>query len=535
MSRLKTATLAFFLANVAMVGGWLGGSWVSAQPVEEEYSFYDWIAPTVIEQLRADETEVTPGLGAIFVPSMTSSRDEPEVLVMSDGRVVASSPTGHRIPLEPGEYIVRVGSGARLQMLALPAQARAHQTTVVTPEWGGLQVEVVDEDNIPHRGSYEIIRASDRSLFGLGYGADTLQGESLMTWLLPPGLYRIVRPGSTYRARSDFSTVYVPPGGLVRFKLVTDPLVGSFLGAGVVSPDEFGLGGGAGDWSHRLVLGVNGSLSDSTNVAGQTDQTVISGSLFFDTYLTYTPSAPHQLIMILEIEEGLQLIDPEQGDMLPLQKSRDRVRLDALYTYFLSSRIGAYVRLGGIATVFPNEVLTSEPIDVVLRRADGTSRTIQVPASESFRIGDWLPNLSLRQGLGLNFRLLHLSFATVGLRIGTGLRQFLYRNAYIDQDDPDSAELEYDQIESYYQEGLEATLNGILRFFRYIHYTTDLEVFSDFSDLAEPAVDWQNTVSLRLSSFASIDYTLSMLYQPQVTTDLQLQHNLLVRLSWDLD
>ena len=61
-----------------------------------------------------------------------------------------------------------------------------------------------------------------------------------MTWLLPPGVYRIVRPGSNYRALRDFATVYVPEAGFVRYRLVLDPDTGEFQGSGVLLPDEFG-------------------------------------------------------------------------------------------------------------------------------------------------------------------------------------------------------------------------------------------------------------------------------------------------------
>ena len=130
--------------------------------------------------------------------------------------------------------------------LALPHGSRIHasawydnsasnrSTRTRRPRCGGasLRIEVVDERNLPHRGAYELIRVTDRQPFTVGFGADTLQGEQLLTLLMPPGLYRIVQPGSTYRARTDFATVLAPAGGLVHYKLVINPTSGQFRGAG---------------------------------------------------------------------------------------------------------------------------------------------------------------------------------------------------------------------------------------------------------------------------------------------------------------
>ena len=46
------------------------------------------------------------------------------------------------------------------------------------------------------RAGYDVINSLTREPYGTGFGVDTLQGETLRTWLLPPGLYLIVQPGA---------------------------------------------------------------------------------------------------------------------------------------------------------------------------------------------------------------------------------------------------------------------------------------------------------------------------------------------------
>ena len=193
------------------------------QPSDPAQTLYRWTTPPAAEQLAADTTVVPAGMGAVFVPAMTNGIDEPEALVYQGEQLIASGPNGRRIVLPPGSYTLRVGSAPLDQTVSVPVDVTAGNTTLVPVRWGALVVEVVDENNVPHRGSYELIQVSDRQPYTVGFGADTLLGERIRTLLVGPGLYRIVRPGSNYRTRTDFSTVLVPEGGVVYYKLVLDP------------------------------------------------------------------------------------------------------------------------------------------------------------------------------------------------------------------------------------------------------------------------------------------------------------------------
>ena len=238
-SAVRSAARRACLLAVAVLQG-LAHTAAAQTPARSDV--YRWLAPDAGTQAAADTSVVPPDAGAILVPAMTDADSEPHALVFRGDEQVASGPNGARITVEPGAYVVRVGSGPTPQMVSVPVDVQAGATAVAPVRWGGLRIEVVDESNLPHRGGYELIRVADRQPYTVGFGADTLQGERLLTLLMPPGLYRIVQSGSTYRARTDFATVLVPEGGLVHYKLVIDPGSGRFRGAGVVPPEE--LGGG---------------------------------------------------------------------------------------------------------------------------------------------------------------------------------------------------------------------------------------------------------------------------------------------------
>ena len=73
---------------------------------------------------------------------------------------------------------------------------------------------VVNETFLPFRGTYELIRMSTREDFGIGFGADEQLGEATRVWVLPPGLYKLIRAGGTYRDRTNFATVRLEAGRL---------------------------------------------------------------------------------------------------------------------------------------------------------------------------------------------------------------------------------------------------------------------------------------------------------------------------------
>ena len=507
----------------------------AAQPPSDlPQSLYRWTTPPAADQLAADSTVVPSGQGAVFVPAMTNAIDEPETRVYQGDQLIASGPSGRRIVLAPGKYTLRIGSAPLDQTVAVPVDVTAGNTTLVPVRWGALVVEVVDDNNIPHRGSYELIRVSDRQPYTVGFGADTLLGERIRTLIVGPGLYRIVRPGANYRTRTDFSTVVVPEGGVVYYKLVQDPDDSSLLGAGVVPPEELGIVTDPSGWSRMYSVGIGLPLAATSNVVGVANQTSIGGTGTFDYYLRYDKDQNY-FSSIFEVEEGFIRIDPQDQDTLPVQKTIDRLRFDVLYTRFFNPRIGPYVRFGLLTNLFESNVLVTEPTFVVKQSVDGSVTTDLIPANDDFQVGKSFAPVLLREGFGANFRLVRSRLASLDWRLGFGFRQNQYNGAFVQesfsQEPGELPVLVYSEQEDFNQSGIETTIVGDVRVRRLL-LNTNFDLFGDFDEFDEPTVDWRNTFSFRLTSALSLDYRLDILDQPQVTDDTQVTQNLLFRYSW---
>lgn len=506
-------------------------SWAWAQDPNDPFA---WTEPPPEEQLANDLTEIPLGKGALFVPSLTGSQNEPPVILVDNDHVF-DIPTGERVLIDPGPYVVIVSPGSPGLGIGQAIDIVEGETTLVPVNWGALRIDVTDNKRVPHRGTYELIRADTREPYGTGFGADTLQGEQLMTWLLPPGLYRIVKQGASYRSLTNWATVYIPEGGFVRYRLVTDPETGEFLAAGQLLPDDFGVIENADNrWFTSLVLGLDGSLVQHQNVVGSSNQLLLAGNLFIDGQVAYNAGAQH-ITLLAQVEQGASQIRPQQGDPQPFVKGIDRIRGDLLYTWYLGEAIGPYARVAAETQAFRTDLLVAEDTVFIRQLADGTAEEEVVTANNTFSIADaWQPTI-VREGVGLNTRFLNNRWFTLNWRIGFGLRQNMYGGAFFLDDNPATAAVEYRESASFYQEGIESTIVATALLPGWAVYSTDLEVFSDFQTFTSPSLEWRNTLSLRLTRNLSLNYYVNVDYLPQVVADdIQLEQSVLFRASWDL-
>lgn len=506
--------------------------WLLAPSARAEDPF-EWLQPPGEEQLAEDETVIPLGKGAIFLPCMTTPSAEPPVILVSDEQVV-DIPTGERVIVDPGSYTIIVSPGSPGQGVAQTVLVREGETTLVPPTWGALQVNVTDDRRVPFRGQYDLIAADNRETIGTGFGADTFQGERLMTWLLEPGVYRIVRPGANYRQLRNFATVYVPEGGLVRYRLVANQTTGDFLGAGMLMPSEFGAGLAEDRrWAQTLVIGADGSFVQSRNRVGVTNQTVFAGNLFVDHQVAYHKGDSH-LTALLQAEAGATSIRPQGAARLPVLKTRDRLRADLLYSLFLRDNFGPYARSGAETRMFATNVLATEDTTYAIRRLDDTLDTRSIAANNTLKVSDaWAPTI-VREGAGLNYRAVNSRWITFNLRLGLGMRQSLYQGAFLIEDDRATPEIEYKEVGDLFQEGVESTIVMTARLPGWAVYATYLEMFADFQDVSKPSLEWRNTVTLRLTRVMSLNYFANIDYLPQVVDTVQLEHSIVLRASWTL-
>lgn len=486
---------------------------------QERNGHKQWMQPDPAVQMDMDPTLVPVGRGAVFVPCMSYPLYEPSYTLFKDGEAVGTAQAGRRVVAAPGDYQVEFGSGTPDLRYLKTVTVREGKTTLVEPRWGGLRVQVVDDNSIPFRGLYELVGVPSMENFGVGHGAQVEQGESVRTWILQPGLYMLLKVGESYEARSNFFTFRVRPGILEQIVLVMDSETGDFLGAGEMTVYT----AGRKVFENLTLSGVFGggaSLSSQQNITGVPDSTELAPSVHLDFLLQYSPGK-HWVYSRLTTEEAFT-----QEDWGRIEKNVDFLRVDGLYAYRTWPFLGPYARAGMESTLFPSFLYFADDTTVV----NGTGTVLST--ADQFRIADAFMPLTTKGGAGLRFNTLPSPRMSLWALVGAGGRYTFTGEMFKAADLEDTDEYEVDSVDTFWSLGLESTI--VLQFVisRYVIANTELEAFAPFESMDKPTLRWDNNVALRLTSRLSINYTYRLKYEPELNEDFQHYHLLQVRLSY---
>lgn len=480
---MKIPVTAFIFSGLVLLAGACPGAGQEST----------WDSPPVAVQLQMDPTIVPIGKGAVFVPVMTDSDNEPVYGIISDGRMIQDSKTGYRIPLAPGEYTVLYGSGTKDQMIQKKVRVEEGATTVVTPDWAGLVIEVIDESRTEVREYYELFSLDTGESYGIGQGIEDGLDEKLHTWILPPGNYKIVKPGNNINAVVNFGTIRLLPGELVHVNLVIDSDTENFLGFGLVS----GLAQGKGvnrKWNARSELSGNALLNYSpSDASGLESDTNVTATIQLLTDNRYE-SGRHVLPVWLNIEEGLSL----QGTK-DLRKYTDTGELRLTYIYRLDDYINPYLRFTVDSHFFGTYQRFDDPVSLTVLNADGDSVGARTDVTK-VKIEDGFSPVSLKEGFGATSTLFRSVPANFTLRSGFGARQTYARGAYV----YDATNKQLRPVVTSSLTGVEMLLLGDLRIGKYVLITTEFDVLIPMKRADDWVYDGENRIRFNLTSSVSL-------------------------------
>jgi hypothetical protein len=490
---------------------------------------YSWPAALPETQLDMDPTMVPVGRGAIFVPTMSNPELEPPFRVYVDDQYIGNSRCGTRFIVPAGDYVVELGSGASTDRIRRQVHVAEGRTALVPADWSGLQIRVVDENGIPHRGVYELIAMPQANNLGIGYGANIERGEVVRNWILEPGTYLIIKVGDTFQARTNFFTVRLVPGTFDTINLVMNRDTGDFLGAGQV----FGGGGrlaGIKDLQLTATLGGGLDFSRQTNVVGTSDNTLFTPSLYADAVGQWLPGR--------NLVYGQFTLDEvfTQRDGKRLEKTADDVQLYLLYSYKVTKRMGPYVRAGIRTTLFPGYVYFSKKQTVV--EVDQSGNVLHTwKHRDRFQTSDPFFPMTLLGGVGLRMDTPPSTGFNAWALLGMGGRKKLAGGTLTSASSPDGwvgrvsptalrRAIDEDQF------GAELTIVAQGSLLRFFNYTAQFEYFPPFNNLDDPDLRLDTNLGLRLTSYVSLNYSYRMLRDPKYSEFLQHDHRATVRFSY---
>jgi hypothetical protein len=537
-----------------------------ASPTWLERAAKTWAAPPLPEQLAADEHTMLMGMGAVFVPRMSSARLEPDVEILdAKGEVAARGRTGRKYSLLPGNYYVMLGSGPHNVRIVKPAVVTEGETRPLVPDWCGLSIDVLDQNSVPFRGEYEIARMDDLEPFGRGYGRNEELGEKVKTWILPPGTYKVFGVGQSYNTMTNFVTVRLVPGEFVRFVLVQDPDQLTILGGGAVTSEV--TTAISSNWRYGVDLGGTADFNATTDHMSESERNTASQtalSLLSNMRLNYDKS-PIEWKTRLRANFGMTFTGDTAYERPLLEADPDELRLSSVFTWRLINWLGPYGRVEAETGALPQY---ERP-----RVRDVTNHWFIVPPDttdynnvvydttmESYRLQPPFSPFAFEAGLGVNASLFSLRYLESRLLAGIGYRQEnrwdeSYVGAGLDTSETvvDTCDIcrryrevvrngwnktvirRLEDTRNLPEVGPEASWYATVRIGRIATVESELKVFAPFIRLLQPGIIWRATVSWRLIRMVSLVYDYEYeLRRPEETAlqKAESKHRVLLRFSY---
>ena len=444
-----------------------------------------------------------PSLGRLYIPAISETDNEPYYQVLDNqNEEVASERMGNSVLISGGIYNIRYGSGNTEQMIIRQeVEVIPRYRTIIEPDWGGLTVDIIDENRDYAKIRYEIFNATDGISYGDEFPKNEEIGEQKTVWILRPGLYKITINNESFNTIKDYTTVLVEEGKFQELRIVVglddDNNPTNMIGAGIISEQE-GLEANR-DWKFYSAIHGNVNIV-SKNETDKDEQ---------DTSITLAAQIENQFIYD---KEPYHFVSRNITD-LGTTKTSDtdfRLTLDELdwkntFTYYFFQDVGLYARANISTHLLPRYSYFSENSDYILEDENGDTLSVHTDEKKVKTKPAFFP-LNLKEGLGLNMRLLNQANVTANLRFGFGMEQDIQNDVFVKTDSDNI----YRRMESEYKEGTEISLVGNLRLFSNITYTTDAYVLFPFDKEKDKTIEWENTINFKLFKYISLDYKLKL-------------------------
>ena len=199
--------------------------------------------------------------------------------------------------------------------------------------------------------------------------------------------------------------------------------------------------------------------------------------------------------------------------------------------------LGFYGRFDVNSHFFVNRYLDEEGFNLTKINALGDTLITSQFVKEFDVKPNFLP-LIMKEGLGINYRILNYAKANLSIRGGLGFRQEFYDGVYALQSSNNSGNIEeriYREMDSITKTGTEFSLVGNFKLPFELSYSTNADILIPFEKDEEYTVEWENIFNLKLFKYISLDYKLKLENKQQASDEYILtKHSLFLRLTYFL-
>jgi ABC-type uncharacterized transport system auxiliary subunit len=488
------------------------------------------LADSYIERIESENDTTMSGI--LVLPNLSRSDNEPYFKVLDENLdEIGAARMGEQMQLPAGKYTVLYGSGAEDQMMIRrDVMINPRYKTVLEPDWGALTVTVMTPNRDYIKARYELFSSATGESFGSEIPPDLEQGEQQKVWILKPGHYKITINNEPFNAYQDFATVFLEPGKAQEFKIIVNtddegnPT--NLIGAGIL--DESETYKGMGNW--RSSRAIHGNISYTKNNESDENDPVsnILLNTQFDNRMMYRKDRVHFS------HKSLIELEAADGNKSDFRISYDEIDLKNTLVYYVLGNIGFYTRFDLESHIFPGNEFFETKQAYIKIDLNGDTAAVNPEGATKIQTKDSFYPLVMKEGIGLNLRILNKPKATLNLRSGFGIRQDIYKNTFA-RSETSGDFLVYRELKSEHQQGTELSLVGNFRLPLGLTYSVNADVLIPFDKSANKVLEMENDFNIRLLRYISIDYKLRL--KNKVTDDgsyISEDHKLFLRWTYFL-
>lgn len=277
-------------------------------------------------------------------------------------------------------------------------------------------------------------------------------------------------------------------------------------------------------WKYSAIIGINADYINFINwSAGGVNATTYG---FLSDFSTNYIKLKNEFNAQLKFEYGATKLAEDI-----YKKSVDTLILDLKNKYSLTNIIKSYVNVTTRTQVFDSYVYFTEPQTVVTKDQQ-YSDIFKFKNSQSF------DPLNFEEGIGILFDILKKEPATFDIFAGIGARQLITDQYFILKDTDTTEEIEYSKAENYSDYGIEAGFNLKWQFYENMEFSSKLKYFYAANEgnngKNNDLTTWNNTLSMKVNKFVSVNVTADMLYDTNLLEKAQWKQVLLLNFSFQL-
>ncbi len=483
-----------------------------------------------------DEDIAGEGKGLLLLPAITRTENEPHFKIIDKYGYEQFGKMGAAIPLLEGIYSIKYGSGKANQLMKQDnINVVPRYKTIIEPDWGCLIVDIMDEKRNFSKVRYEVFDLENGESFGSEFPAEEEVGEQEKVWVLKPGIYKITvnsEPFNTYR---DFTTVFVEKGKVQMLTIVmkTDEEDNptNMAGAGVL--EESFLEASLANLKFSSAIHGNVNINSNNEVDKDNPETTITLNNQLENHLIYDKDPLHYTMKNL-MEVGISKTTDTD-----FRLAADEFDLKNTLIYYFIKDVGFYSRFDVHSHFFPEKSYSSEKF--YYTKIDEDNIAADSVFADEIEIKSSLFPLVLKEGIGINYRILNFSRANLSLRAGFGIRQDVNNDVYqlaSENTWTDSLGIEhktYNEIESESTTGTEVSVVGNFQLPFNLTYSTNADFLFPFSKDDDYTMEWENVINLKLFKYISLDYKLKLENKIQEGDEyIVKKHSLFLRVTYFL-